>query len=38
VLVALDFATWQTLTRSGLDDSAAAELAARFVSAAQAEA
>lgn len=38
VLVALDFATWQTLIRSGLDDSAAAELAARFVSAAQAEA
>src|SRR5918999_702579 len=36
-LVALDFATWQTLTRVGLDDSAAAELAARFVAAAQAE-
>ena len=36
-LVALDFATWQTLTRAGLDDSTAAELAARFVAAAQAE-
>jgi AcrR family transcriptional regulator len=35
VLVALDFATWQTLTRTGLDDSTAAELAVRFVSAAQ---
>lgn len=36
-LVALDFATWRTLTRAGLDDSTAAELAARFVAAAQAE-
>ena len=37
MLVALDFATWQTITRSGLDDPGAAELAARFVAAAQAK-
>jgi hypothetical protein len=37
LLVALDFATWRTLARSGLEDSAAAEVAARFVTAAQAE-
>ena len=37
MLVALDFATWQTITRSGLDDRGAAELAARFVAAAQAK-
>ena len=31
--LALDFATWRTLTRSGLDDDAAARLAVRFVAA-----
>jgi AcrR family transcriptional regulator len=33
VLVALDFATWRTLTQAGLDDSSAASMAGRFVAA-----
>jgi AcrR family transcriptional regulator len=33
VRLALDFGTWQSLTRSGLDDGEAAELAARLVAA-----
>jgi len=32
----LDFATWRTLARDGLDDAAAARLAARFVALAEA--
>lgn len=34
LLVALDFSTWRTLTQAGMDDRAAASLAARFVEAA----
>ncbi len=35
LFVALDFGTWHTLTRAGLDDTEAAALAARFVAAAE---
>jgi len=36
LLVALDFATWRTLTQAGMDDAGAASTAARFVAAADA--